>query len=1323
MAYNTRRGNRSARYAEFGDDEEDDDFIIEEESKKSDVKSDSIEDEPSEEFEDDVHDVDVKPDTTNTIYDIDAGAEDEDDEDSIKPRTRHIRVNYNEDEKFADIDDIVEDFDDDDDNDFGKKRRTRSKVTNEDDEEYEEISSRKRKRTLTRHQSDDEEFQDSLSDGYDEDELEFGSLNKRSRTSGFVVADDDEADEDDYTYGSKRSSRSSRSRRHREHSRNSRLSRRNRLRELNNGNANDNTETLTLEDEIRELQNDSPLNSPKRNLRDRRQVNYTLPPPDLSEQQLEDMQNGYDYEVNASPRKGRNGGRYGGAHTQITTVRRLFPTVGPFGGGDVHALFQSDTAPSGLAALANAESSDSEDENDLIKPTDPNDVSNIITANDSMLPNGIAQKKKNTLADTDPLGIDTNIDFSVVGGLDNYINQLKEMITLPLLYPEVYSKFHITPPRGVLFHGPPGTGKTLMARALAASCSSQNKKITFFMRKGADCLSKWVGEAERHLRLLFEEAKQHQPSIIFFDEIDGLAPVRSSKQEQIHASIVSTLLALMDGMDNRGQVIIIGATNRPDSIDPALRRPGRFDREFYFPLPDLKAREDILKIHMRKWDNQLDDKFIKELAVLTKGYGGADLRALCTESALNSIQRTYPQIYKTNDKLKIDISKIRATSSDFTRALKKIVPNSARSTNSVSEPLPEFVKPLLEHQFDNILKRLKDVLPMEKEPSLLEEAEYENLNNDFQIQQVVKGFDSMRVFKPRLAICGKRTQGLKYISNALLNTLEGFTVQVLDLGKLFSDSSISTENLCIQLFSELKRHKPSILFIPDTLGFLATVSESLRSTIRYLVRSINNNDKILIYCEIEGEVDPETFEELDELFDINEHNCVMMRNADRSERELFFAKLWSSIEITPNEYNDLQIRPKRHMKQLKVVEVTPTEEELKNTKPQLAKSERNQAKTDMRLKNTLKVRLSGLLDIFKARYKRFKKPIIDDMYLVHLFDETPDPTSNYQIKDGKILEVSTGKLYHNIDLDIIEERLWNGFYNEPREFLRDLEMILRDANTSGERDRILKANEMYAHAVVGVEEIEVQYPALIAQWRELSVREKQRKNEYIKLQAEKKALENAEVEMNAVVNPETVLESEEKIETIEERDVLKDAQTLAADGENTTESAVDVQTQVQTQLLPGEPAPTQLELPVEPVVVSAAKEELNGGAELASKERDYHQGEEPVKDASAGADASTDNDVQVITDVTTTTTTAETVADAEESSEDEDVFVPEKQTVVYDRARVERLRGELVEKTAGFTIFQLERLNSEFCRAVWNHRLELDKGSLLDQLERLIDNL
>ena len=149
------------------------------------------------------------------------------------------------------------------------------------------------------------------------------------------------------------------------------------------------------------------------------------------------------------------------------------------------------------------------------------------------------------------------------------------------------------------------------------------------MRKGADVLSKWVGEAERQLRLLFDQAYQMRPSIIFFDEIDGLAPVRSSRQDQIHSSIVSTLLALMDGMDNRGEIIIIGATNRIDSIDPALRRPGRFDREFLFPLPPRAAREQIVRIHTKKWDPPMNDSFVREIADVTVGYCGKSLAQAC----------------------------------------------------------------------------------------------------------------------------------------------------------------------------------------------------------------------------------------------------------------------------------------------------------------------------------------------------------------------------------------------------------------------------------------------------------------------------------------------------------------------------------------------------------------------------------------------------------------------------------------------------------------------------------------------------------------------
>lgn len=249
-----------------------------------------------------------------------------------------------------------------------------------------------------------------------------------------------------------------------------------------------------------------------------------------------------------------------------------------------------------------------------------------------------------SLADVQPMEMDSGVTFDSVGGLKEYVNSLKEMVMFPLLYPELFEQFKIIPPRGVLFYGPPGTGKTLLARALANECSTENKKVAFFMRKGADCLSKWIGESERQLRLLFDQAYQMRPSIIFFDEIDGLAPVRSSRQDQIHSSIVSTLLALMDGLDNRGEIVIIGATNRIENIDPALRRPGRFDRELRFSLPCKSTRKEILKLHTKSWDPPVSEPLMNVLAAKTLGYCGADLKGLTAEAALNALRRLYPQV-------------------------------------------------------------------------------------------------------------------------------------------------------------------------------------------------------------------------------------------------------------------------------------------------------------------------------------------------------------------------------------------------------------------------------------------------------------------------------------------------------------------------------------------------------------------------------------------------------------------------------------------------------------------------------------------------------
>ena len=289
----------------------------------------------------------------------------------------------------------------------------------------------------------------------------------------------------------------------------------------------------------------------------------------------------------------------------------------------------------------------------------------------------------------------------------------------------------------------------------------------------------------------------------------GLAPVRSSKQEQIHASIVSTLLALMDGMDGRGQVIVIGATNRPDSIDPALRRPGRFDKEFYFPLPNTEARRTILDIHTKGWDPPPANALKDELAQMTKGYGGADLRALCTEATLNAVQRRYPQIYTSNVKLIIKPETISVTAKDFMISIKKMVPSSERSTSSGAAPLPKHVEPLLRYSFAEIKNVVAEILPQKKLLTALEEAQFEDAEDDrgMKTERMQQGtrrlllpllnmeadlgleFERSRVFRPRLLIRGIPGMGQQYLGGALLNHFEGLHVQSFDLPTLLSDSS------------------------------------------------------------------------------------------------------------------------------------------------------------------------------------------------------------------------------------------------------------------------------------------------------------------------------------------------------------------------------------------------------------------------------------------------------------------------------------------------------------------------------------------------------
>ena len=241
---------------------------------------------------------------------------------------------------------------------------------------------------------------------------------------------------------------------------------------------------------------------------------------------------------------------------------------------------------------------------------------------------------------------------------------LREAVILPLLYPDVLERMGVTPPRGVLLHGPPGTGKTLAVRAMAtvaarictkvSDARTDPQHIAFYHRKAADCLGKFHGQAERTLRLLFASAIENAPSIIFIDEIDGLLPARdggngassSFGQDHLHTSVVTTMLALMDDMKDRGNVVVIGATNRLESLDPALRRPGRFDREVCCPLPTRYEREKIIALYTHTWDPRPCAATVTAVATATKGYAGADLRALCSSAMMHALTRTKPRLFR-----------------------------------------------------------------------------------------------------------------------------------------------------------------------------------------------------------------------------------------------------------------------------------------------------------------------------------------------------------------------------------------------------------------------------------------------------------------------------------------------------------------------------------------------------------------------------------------------------------------------------------------------------------------------------------------------------
>ncbi|AFU57477.1 AAA family ATPase, CDC48 subfamily [Candidatus Nitrososphaera gargensis Ga9.2] len=296
--------------------------------------------------------------------------------------------------------------------------------------------------------------------------------------------------------------------------------------------------------------------------------------------------------------------------------------------------------------------------------TSPSDTASLIDSNTNFVIGAVPKAAAKGVP---------RVSYEDIGGLRNEVQKVREMIELPLRHPEIFERIGIEAPKGVLLHGPPGTGKTLLAKAVANETNAG-----FYSIGGPEIMSKFYGESEERLRQIFKEAEENAPSIIFIDEIDSIAPKREEVSGDVEKRVVSQLLTLMDGIKSRGKLVVIGATNRPNAIDPALRRPGRFDREIEIGIPDEQGRLEILQIHTRGMP-LTEDVDLAAIARVTHGFVGADLEALSKEAAMRSLRRILPEINLEEARIPAEIlNKIKVTRQDFEEALRDVQPSAMR---------------------------------------------------------------------------------------------------------------------------------------------------------------------------------------------------------------------------------------------------------------------------------------------------------------------------------------------------------------------------------------------------------------------------------------------------------------------------------------------------------------------------------------------------------------------------------------------------------------------------------------------------------------------
>jgi transitional endoplasmic reticulum ATPase len=413
------------------------------------------------------------------------------------------------------------------------------------------------------------------------------------------------------------------------------------------------------------------------------------------------------------------------------------------------------------------------------------------------------------------------VTYDDIGDLEEAKQKIREMVELPLRHPELFKRLGIDPPKGILLYGPPGTGKTLLAKAVA------NETDAYFIAiNGPEIMSKFYGESEQRLREIFEEAKEHAPAIIFIDEIDAIAPKREEVTGEVEKRVVAQLLALMDGLEARGDVIVIGATNRPNAVDPALRRPGRFDREIEIGIPDKRGRLEILKVHTRSMP-LAKDVDLEKLAEITHGYVGADIAALCREAAMKALRRVLPKIDLEREEIPVEVLEtIEVTMEDFMNAYREITPSALRE---------------IEVEVPTV--RWTDIGGLEEVKQQLREA----------VEWPLKYPDSFRrlgIDPPKgILLYGPPGTGKTLLAKAVATESEANFVSIKG-PEVFSKWVGESERAVRELFRKARQVAPSIIFIDeiDALapmrGLVSTDSGVTERVVSQLLTEIDGLERL-----------------------------------------------------------------------------------------------------------------------------------------------------------------------------------------------------------------------------------------------------------------------------------------------------------------------------------------------------------------------------------------------------------------------------------------------------------------------------------------------